>query len=973
MVGPPPFVYSWRSGEGSSPSDVSEYSTTEHGTFGNPNLEDTTWFAPSPDGDQDYVVSLRVTDTYGRVSGDYFVASVNYPQPTAVILTEPTSIVAGSPFILRARIDGGSPPVTGRWSTSTPSVSFFYAPANPDNTPVTYTGPAPASALPITIYLQAEDARGRRHTDSVVLTVLAAGQGPSVSITTSEMTVDSGTTISMMATSENAASHEWSSDVAGGVFVNRFARNTTWIAPSLIAQQRFALSLTVVDSNGVTAVDTVNITVRARDGLVVVNTLDQTVRPGSIVSLDADSSGGGGRLFQWSMTPSGGTFESARMEDTIWTAPEEITGDTVYILTLTVTDGANMSSDNVIITVSETASISVSNLNVPGPPQSLSVIRVNSTSFRAAWLPPVRRGGSLILGYYIRYRVGSYGPWQTAGYVSSPHTVINLIPGSTYQVEARAENGFGPGEWSLLPVTVNLSTATPTASTPVRSSSPEHRLGNYIVEADWNRDGNYNHPLSDISDYLLSQTLETKTGRNYRSQKFGRTVAGTTSLTVRNEGGEFDRFNPSSPLYNFDIDGTPIRIRMEDVDLSGVFRSLWSGRIDKSNPDIKNSGQNKMVFSCNDIIVELQEAKDISIPYSEYVTSPNAVNTILDKANIGVERRGRIGGDFTLPRWWTNSQTALKSLRDIEETEGGFIKIDADNRIEFEGSTYRAQAFSRISRLNISVAESDITDIKPEDPLRDVVNFVTVPIRQFSTTDSTELWRLPEGGALRLEPGEERVYVAEYPTGDSPRSHLLVEEWIDMEAGNDFQANSQESGEGDDLTGSLLITTDDGSTTRRIVAENIHPTETMYVIVLKSRGRVIVEERKASIEIKDQSSIDKFERIDHESPTQYLATPDQAHEYGSHIVSRYSRPQTKIDVRFQINHDLSIAYTLFLSDRITLMRGGVTEDYFIEHVGHCIDPGLRHDMKLTLSPAESYDSVMILGLGPPLGQATLGR
>ena len=666
--------------------------------------------------------------------------------------------------------------------------------------------------------------------------------------------------------------------------------------------------------------------------------------------------------FSWSSSPSGGEFSNPISANTQWTAPENEDEIIYHLVVAVVDDEGETHHGSVAITVSSSLK--------PGIPSGFALNRVSPTSVRASWLTPAFTGGVDILGYNIRYRVGNYGAWNHEGLVQSPYIISNLLTGLEYQAQVNAENENGPGEWSNIAIISSASSSIPILPAPIRSPSPSHGLGDYTIEADWGRTGLYDHPMSDISNLLLQKTITTKRGRDYNTQTFGKSVAGGMNLDFRNENGEFDRFNSSGPLHDIPIGGTPVRIKMRDVDTPAIQRPLWTGTIDKTDPEFRNSGQDEINLTCSDIIRTLQ-AQDISAAHRENVAMPDAVRILLDSAKIPGERRGSIEGNFTMARWWAYTSKALRGLRDLEETEGGFLFIDEDNRINFESSTYRYRLASRSSKLTLSDSDFGITRIKPEDPLRDVVNTVRVPVREFSVTEDTELWSLEE--TFGLEPGAKRIFVAEYPNSDSPRTHLVVDEWIDLEAEEDFLANSLESGEGDDMTSDALIITDDGATTRRIIVENINMTNTIYITKLRTRGKVLREDQKSFVEVIDQDSIDKFDTINYDGESQFIATSDAANEYGTYILSRYSQPQTKYKVKFQINHDLSLAYTLKISDRITLVRRGVTEDYFIEAISHIIEPGLRHDMELTLYPAGNYDQVMILGVGPPLGQAILGR
>ena len=188
----------------------------------------------------------------------------------------------------------------------------------------------------------------------------------------------------------------------------------------------------------------------------------------------------------------------------------------------------------------------------------------------------------------------------------------------------------------------------------------------------------------------------------------------------------------------------------------------------------------------------------------------------------------------------------------------------------------------------------------------------------------------------------------------------------------DYAANSQSNGSGDDRTNDLEFEIDDGGNTRKIIIKNTNITDTIFLTTLRSRGRVIQEIQKTIVEIRDETSIISYGAKDYTSESQFLSTIDHAHEYGTHVLFLYSEPLLKVKSRFQVNENLYLAYSLQLSDRVALTRKGETEDYFIESIEHIIEPGLRHDMEITLSPAPIGNAI-ILGTGPALGVGTLAR
>ena len=478
--------------------------------------------------------------------------------------------------------------------------------------------------------------------------------------------------------------------------------------------------------------------------------------------------------------------------------------------------------------------------------------------------------------------------------------------------------------------------------------------------------------------------MRTKRGRNYASMIYGRSVAGTLEATLVNYDGAYDRFAASSDLQGLLL---PRRRILFALAADSKAYRLWSGFLDEAKKVARTGGNDVVKLRATDLIGNLART-DCGVPYLENITVAEAVTAVLDAAGIDAGDRGAFAANTAISTYFAADAKALLHLRQLEEAEAGFLWVTAAGKLRFDGVNQRyQQSRSRSAQVKITdqndYGVDDLPILPPpqqHDPLKDIANIVTVQVRAWQQASEAELWRLPE--VVQLDPGASTTFVVAHGGSTLGRNaqsgrfegsrDQAVSAWIAPEPATDYTTNSFADGSGVDLTDNLAVALAGLGTSARLRIENQHASLPLFVTLLKVRGHVLTEEQPAMLELRDEDSIADYGPRPYTVASDLLTTVADAHIYAQYILQLYAQPTRKAEVRVPLNDQLSRAGTLELSDRVEFLARGISTDMYIESISHLLQPGLRHDLAVTLSQAGLFDDVIIIDGGPGLDTGILG-
>ena len=129
-------------------------------------------------------------------------------------------------------------------------------------------------------------------------------------------------------------------------------------------------------------------------------------------------------------------------------APSDTNADGSYLVTVQATSG----TDSRVKTAMQSITVTVTDVSgeKPAAPAAPTVSAASVTSLNVNWSAPANAGPA-ITDYDVQYRAGTSGGWTDGGHsgTATTATITGLAQGTSHQVQVRATNAEGTGDWSV--------------------------------------------------------------------------------------------------------------------------------------------------------------------------------------------------------------------------------------------------------------------------------------------------------------------------------------------------------------------------------------------------------------------------------------------------------------------------------------------------------------------------------------------
>ena len=316
-----------------------------------------TFTAPAVTSDTNVTFTLTVTDGPNTVTDNVIVTIENNDPPSIDAGTDQTVLEGATVTLAGTATDDGSSLTYGWTHDSDLAITLSDSAA----LTATFTAPAVDADTEVTFTLTVTDGPNTV-TDNVIVTIENNGS-PTVSAGT-DQTVLEGATVTLAGTATDDGSsltYGWTHDSDLAITLSDSAALTaTFTAPAVTSDTNVTFTLTVTDGPN-TVTDNVIVTIENNDPPSIDAGTDQTVLEGATVTLAGTATDDGSSLtYGWTHDSDLAiTLSDSAALTATFTAPA-VTSDTNVTFTLTVTDGPNTVTDNVIVTIENNGSPTVS-------------------------------------------------------------------------------------------------------------------------------------------------------------------------------------------------------------------------------------------------------------------------------------------------------------------------------------------------------------------------------------------------------------------------------------------------------------------------------------------------------------------------------------------------------------------------------------------------------------------------------------
>ena len=464
-------------------------------------------------------------------------------------------------------------------------------------------------------------------------------------------------------------------------------------------------------------------------------------------------------------------------------------------------------------------------------------------------------------------------------------------------------------------------------------------LPTFIVEVNWTN----TDPATWVDETARVTSMEWTTGRNRASQLTGKAEPGRLTLHLTNSDARFSPLASSSALFPNVKPRRKVRIRST----SPVAKTLWTGFIDQVRAEPRYNWPGFATLEASGPLSWVARKKVDTAAYTS-ISPGTAIGYVLDNAGWPAADRDIDDATATvMSHWFAFGEFAMGKLREIEETEMGFLHENGNGQIVFEDRRRRLTATrSTVSQATftdnvpVTLGYSAIDHYEPDDQILnefvcDVRNYITAP-------QVVVAWALPTTLLpITVGPGETISFYSSHPSVDVLGAVSHMSSWTTPVANTDYFVNSASDGSGSDQSGSLALVATKTATTMLLEFTSSAAADIYLWSKLQARGLPVVKSDPLRVVKLDSTSQTTYGRRTYTLPAPFITDRTDAEELCAWGLGIYASPFTICKIEIPGIAYPSEVLNREVSDRVTVVANqivgtglGISADFFVERITH---------------------------------------
>lgn len=277
----------------------------------------------------------------------------------------------------------------------------------------------------------------------------------------------------------------------------------------------------------------------------------------------------------------------------------------------------------------------------------------------------------------------------------------------------------------------------------------------------------------------------------------------------------------------------------------------------------------------------------------EDMRSDEIIEAILVSLGFGASQYLLDTGLNTIPfAWFDKTKSAGRRIRDICEAEEATFYQDENGVLRFQNrNTYQNFPYQTIQR---TIDPSDIITDDDDESTKIINRAIVVAKPRKIDAVAADVWT---HGTVESIPGNSSITIwAAFYDDQSGNTPLPIKDITTPASTTDYTANAAADGSGADRTANLSIDVTNFVESAKLVLTNSHAS-TIYVTLLKLRGKAARVTQAIQAVVEDADSINKFEAQEYTITNDLIQDGTVANTIANNLVNKYKDPMRRRVIR----------------------------------------------------------------------------